>query len=93
MPQITTSLQVPNYASAPSSPLTGQVYYNTTTNAFYYWDGAWKNVMPMAGTATDVTFGTVYLGAKARLVPLSNGLKLEVQDSGNVWQTQAQWTE
>ena len=37
-----------NLATAPSSPGLGYIYYNTTDNAAYFWNGtAWK---PVAGT-------------------------------------------
>jgi NAD(P)-dependent dehydrogenase (short-subunit alcohol dehydrogenase family) len=56
-----------------------------------------------AGTG-DVTVGlgatiptgvvtTLYIGSKARLTALSNGLRLEVQDTGNNWIIQQEWTE
>jgi len=35
----------------------------------------------------------LYIGSKARLTALSNGLQLEVQDSGGTWHTEVQWTE
>jgi hypothetical protein len=43
MPDITTSIRVPRYASAPGSPSTGQLYYDTTTNRIYFYDGtSWR---------------------------------------------------
>ncbi len=39
MPEITTTLRIPRYASAPSSPATGQMYFDTTTNKVYFYDG------------------------------------------------------
>ena len=54
MPQVTTSLQTPNYASAPSSPATGQVYFNTTVNVLYFYDGAaWISMDPQVFTGTS----------------------------------------
>jgi hypothetical protein len=35
----------------------------------------------------------LYIGSKARLTALSNGLRLEVQDSGLNWIIQQEWTE
>lgn len=43
MPDISTTLRTPNYASAPSSPKVGQIYFDTTNNQPYVWDGtSWK---------------------------------------------------
>ncbi len=36
---------------------------------------------------------TFYLGTKARLVPLTNGLAVEILDGTGTWVRQAQWTE
>ena len=36
---------------------------------------------------------TLYIGSKARLTALSNGLRLEVQDSALNWIVQQDWTE
>lgn len=36
---------------------------------------------------------TLYVGVKARFVFLFNGVKLEVQDSSDVWQLQDEWVE
>jgi hypothetical protein len=35
----------------------------------------------------------IYIGSRARFASLTNGVKLEVQDNGNIWQIQNQWTE
>lgn len=42
MPEIVGKLITPRLAGAPSSPVTGEVYYNTATNKLYWWNGtAW----------------------------------------------------
>ena len=49
-----------NLASAPSSPVEGQLYYNTVDDIPYYWDGtAWKS---MAGDITEVIAGSGLIG-------------------------------
>jgi len=45
-----------NLASAPSSPVAGQVYYNTVDKAIYFWDGTqWVNI---SGDITSVIAGS-----------------------------------
>lgn len=49
-----------NLSSAPSSPVAGQVYYNTSDGNVYYWDGtAWKSV---SGDITAVVAGSGLTG-------------------------------
>jgi hypothetical protein len=49
-----------NLASAPSSPVAGQIYYNTTDSAIYYWDGTqWVNV---SGDISAVVAGSGLTG-------------------------------
>ena len=49
-----------NLSSAPSSPVAGQVYYNTSDGNVYYWDGtSWRSV---SGDITEVVAGSGLTG-------------------------------
>lgn len=49
------NVAVHNLASAPSSPVVGQIYYNTTDARMYFWDGSqWVD---MSGDIQDVLGG------------------------------------
>ena len=49
-----------NLASAPSSPVSGQIYYNSADKAVYFWDGTtWINV---SGDITAVVAGNGLVG-------------------------------
>ena len=39
MPSFLGRLRTPRLAAAPSSPVTGEVYYDTTTNKLFWWNG------------------------------------------------------
>jgi hypothetical protein len=39
MPEFKGSLRTPRLPSAPVSPITGEMYYDTTTNVLYWWNG------------------------------------------------------
>lgn len=60
MPQIVTTLQIPNYASAPATGLLkGQLYQNTTDNLIYYYNGtAWVSLVPSGGGGNVSNSGT-----------------------------------
>lgn len=50
MPKFTASLNVPQYASTPSSAQNGDVYYNTTTHTFYARiNGTWTDLAATGG--------------------------------------------
>ena len=46
------SMAVHNLTAAPSSPVKGQLYFNSTANELYYWDGAiWQSAKSGAGSS------------------------------------------
>jgi hypothetical protein len=49
------NVAIQNLASAPSSPVTGQIYYNTVDARIYFWDSSqWVD---MSGDLQDVIGG------------------------------------
>lgn len=50
-----------NLGTAPSAPVTGQIYMNTTDNVPYYWNGSQWNVFG-SGTVSSITAGTGLTG-------------------------------
>lgn len=56
MPKFLSRINLPQYPSAPSSPVQGDMYYNTTADTVYVHDGAsWIDLAAGGGGAGDIT--------------------------------------
>jgi hypothetical protein len=53
--------RIQNLSTAPSSPVTGQVYYDTDDNTFYGWTGSWTALSLSAEQIQDVV-GAMFSG-------------------------------
>lgn len=56
MPEFKGSLRTPRLPSAPVSPITGEMYYDTTTNTLYWWNGTTWISASGGGGSTDLRY-------------------------------------
>ena len=57
MPEIVGTLRTPRLAIAPVAPALGEVYYNTTDNKLYWWNGTtWKDASGGGAVAAPEVF-------------------------------------
>ncbi len=48
--------RIQNLATAPALPVLGQIYYNTTDNNLYVWDGAWVDLTSQGSGSTNLSY-------------------------------------
>src|SRR4249919_1003522 len=73
---------VENLASAPGTPVKGQMYMNTTDNTLYWWDGAQWIAAKAAAGATPAATVTTSAVADAGVVGVSTNFAREDHKHG-----------
>ncbi|HSG52094.1 MAG TPA: hypothetical protein VLA40_08290 [Rheinheimera sp.] len=77
--------RIQNLASAPGTPVTGQIYYNTTDNKSYYYNGtAWVDMTGGAGAPGAGTLAlTASAGATNTAITIGTGTGFNANTSSN----------
>lgn len=77
--------QIQNLATAPSSPVAGQVYYNTTSNSIFFWNGsAWTDVV-QSGTVISGTFASRPAAGTNNRLYYATDQQILYFDNGSAW--------
>lgn len=84
--------RVQNLATAPSNPVVGQIYFNTTDKTGYIYDGTkWRDIaaIQQGGTYTSGDGITISSSGEISVInPLPSNLRLYVYDIGDKTKTQ-----
>ena len=78
--------RIQNLASAPASPVAGQVYYNTTDNKSYYYNGtSWIDMTGGAGAPNNGTLAlTASAGATNTAIAIGTGTGFSANTASNL---------
>jgi len=78
--------RIQNLAAAPGTPVTGQVYYNTTDNKTYYYNGtSWVDMTGGAGSPNNGTLAlTSTAGATNTAVTIGTGTGFSANTASNL---------
>jgi hypothetical protein len=77
---------IQNLASNPSSPVAGQIYFNTTDGEIYYYDGAgWISVLNESEVISGTFSARPAAGTAGRLF-FATDQQIMYFDTGSVWQ-------
>ena len=76
---------IQNLATAPSSPVAGQIYYNTGDNELYYWNStAWESTQAESEVLYGTLAGRPAAGTAGRLYYATDNYLLYFDD-GSTW--------
>lgn len=82
--------RVQNLATAPSNPVIGQIYFNTTDKTGYIYDGTkWRDIAQVGGNYTSGDGITISDSGEVSVTnPLPDSLRLYIYDIGDKTKTQ-----
>lgn len=76
---------IQNLATAPSSPVAGQIYFNTSESTLYFYDGsAWVNVLNQSEVISGVFSARPAAGIDGRLY-FATDYQIMYFDNGSTW--------